>query len=169
MALTAVAAMYAVFLALGWFAARRVAGGSAEDLLVAGRAMPLWLATLTMTATWVDGGYLLGTAEGVYKSSLALGLQGAIGSVGAAIQHDCFDGLAIDAACRIDLVPRDLRTVQVNHRAVIAQQIRRSRNVTLIGRIASVTEHYYVISVERKLKHPAVVAICDSARRNVFG
>ena len=40
--------------------------------------MPLWLATLTMTATWVDGGYLLGTAEGVYKSSLALGLQGGL-------------------------------------------------------------------------------------------
>ena len=40
--------------------------------------MPLWLATLTMTATWVDGGYLLGTAEGVYHSSLATGLQGGL-------------------------------------------------------------------------------------------
>jgi high affinity choline transporter 7 len=78
MALAAVAVMYAVFLALGWFAARRVKHGSADDLIVAGRAMPLWLATLTMTATWVDGGYLLGTAEGVYKSSLALGLQGGL-------------------------------------------------------------------------------------------
>ncbi len=78
MALTAVGIMYAVFLALGWLAARRVKAGSAEDLIVAGRAMPLWLATLTMTATWVDGGYLLGTAEGVYKSSLALGLQGGL-------------------------------------------------------------------------------------------
>ena len=78
MALAAVGLMYAVFLALGWFAARRVKDGSADDLIVAGRAMPLWLATLTMTATWVDGGYLLGTAEGVYKSSLALGLQGGL-------------------------------------------------------------------------------------------
>jgi len=78
MALTVVGTMYAVFLALGWIAARRVRHGSAEDLIVAGRAMPLWLATLTMTATWVDGGYLLGTAEGVYKSSLALGLQGGL-------------------------------------------------------------------------------------------
>jgi high affinity choline transporter 7 len=42
------------------------------------RAMPLWLATFTMTATWVDGGYLLGTAEGVYRSSLASGLQGGV-------------------------------------------------------------------------------------------
>ncbi len=31
-----------------------------------------------MTATWVDGGYLLGTAEGVYRSSLASGLQGGV-------------------------------------------------------------------------------------------
>jgi high affinity choline transporter 7 len=46
--------------------------------MVAGRAMPLWLATFTMTATWVDGGYLLGTAEGVYRSSLATGLQGGV-------------------------------------------------------------------------------------------
>ena len=46
--------------------------------MIAGRAMPLWLATFTMTATWVDGGYLLGTAEGVYRSGLATGLQGGV-------------------------------------------------------------------------------------------
>jgi high affinity choline transporter 7 len=46
--------------------------------MVAGRAMPLWLATATMTATWVDGGYLLGTAEGAYRSSVASGLQGGV-------------------------------------------------------------------------------------------
>ena len=40
--------------------------------------MPLWLATFTMTATWVDGGYLLGTAEGVYRSGIASGLQGGV-------------------------------------------------------------------------------------------
>jgi high affinity choline transporter 7 len=73
-----IALMYASFFAIGWAASRRVRGGSAADFIVAGRAMPLWLATLTMTATWVDGGYLLGTAEGVYRSSLASGLQGGI-------------------------------------------------------------------------------------------
>ncbi len=31
-----------------------------------------------MTATWVDGGYLLGTAEGVYRSGIATGLQGGV-------------------------------------------------------------------------------------------
>ena len=78
MAYVTVGAMYAVFLVLGWLAARKVRGGSPADFIVAGRSMPLWLATLTMTATWVDGGYLLGTAEGAYKSSLSLGLQGGL-------------------------------------------------------------------------------------------
>src|SRR5689334_24753618 len=67
--------MYAAFLAVGWVAARKVRLGTAEDLIVAGRQMPLWIAALTMTATWVDGGYLLGTTEGVYKSSIQLGIQ----------------------------------------------------------------------------------------------
>ena len=47
------------------------------DLLVAGRAMPFWMATITMAATWIDGGYLLGTAEGVF-TSLASGWQGGV-------------------------------------------------------------------------------------------
>src|SRR5262249_25672062 len=46
--------------------------------IVAGRQMPLIVAALTMTATWVDGGYLLGTAEGVFKSSIQLGVQGGL-------------------------------------------------------------------------------------------
>jgi high affinity choline transporter 7 len=78
MALATIAVMYAVFLGIGWRASRKAGGGTTDDFMVAGRAMPLWLATFTMTATWVDGGYLLGTAEGVYHSSLASGLQGGI-------------------------------------------------------------------------------------------
>ena len=70
--------MYAAFMAVGWFASRRVREGTAADLIVAGRAMPFWVAALTMTATWVDGGYLLGTTEGAYKSSLQLGIQGGL-------------------------------------------------------------------------------------------
>jgi Na+/proline symporter len=76
-AILTISLMYAAFIAIGWAASRRVRAGSPDDFIVAGRAMPLWLATLTMTATWVDGGYLLGSAEGVYRSSIASGLQGA--------------------------------------------------------------------------------------------
>jgi len=70
--------MLGVFLLIGSIAARKVRGGTHQDLIVAGRQMPLLLALLTMTATWVDGGYLLGTAEGAYKSSFALGIQGGV-------------------------------------------------------------------------------------------
>ncbi|MBY0494316.1 MAG: sodium:solute symporter family protein [Cyanobacteria bacterium] len=82
MALAAIVVMYAAFIGIGWLASRRSAGGikgaEADDFMVAGRAMPVSLATFTMTATWVDGGYLLGTAEGAYRSSIASGLQGGV-------------------------------------------------------------------------------------------
>ena len=78
MALLVIALLYASFIGIGWLASRKRGGGGADEFMVAGRAMPLWLATFTMTATWVDGGYLLGTAEGVYRSSLASGLQGGV-------------------------------------------------------------------------------------------
>jgi len=78
MALLAIGLIYASFMTIGWLATRKTASGGTDDFMVAGRSMPLWLATFTMTATWVDGGYLLGTAEGVYRSSLASGLQGGV-------------------------------------------------------------------------------------------
>jgi high affinity choline transporter 7 len=78
--LAAVGLMYAIFLVVGAYAARRVKRGPVAGLILAGRDLPLWVATLTMTATWVDGGYLLGTAEGVFKprGGILLGLQGGI-------------------------------------------------------------------------------------------
>jgi high affinity choline transporter 7 len=75
-AVLAVVGMYGAFMVVGWLASRKSRGGTAADLIVAGRSMPLWIAALTMTATWVDGGYLLGTTEGAYKSSIQLGIQG---------------------------------------------------------------------------------------------
>jgi high affinity choline transporter 7 len=74
----AVIAMYGAFMLVGWLASRKVRAGSVADLVVAGRTMPVWVAALTMTATWVDGGYLLGTTEGAYKSSIQLGIQGGL-------------------------------------------------------------------------------------------
>jgi high affinity choline transporter 7 len=68
----------AAFLAVGVLAARKVREGSADELIVAGRSLPQWVALLTMTATWVDGGYLLGTAEGAFKSGVPLGAQGGL-------------------------------------------------------------------------------------------
>ena len=77
-AVVSVVAMYAAFTVVGWLASRKARNGTAADLIVAGRQMPLWIAALTMTATWVDGGYLLGTAEAAYKSSIQLAIQGGL-------------------------------------------------------------------------------------------
>jgi high affinity choline transporter 7 len=70
--------MYGAFMTVGWLASRKVRHGTSADMIVAGRPMPLWVAALTMTATWVDGGYLLGTTEGAYKHSIQLGIQGGL-------------------------------------------------------------------------------------------
>jgi high affinity choline transporter 7 len=78
MAVAAVLALYVIFLWIGVAGARKALKGGWTELLVAGRAMPLWLAVLTMTATWVDGGYLLGTVEGTFKSGIPLGAQGGL-------------------------------------------------------------------------------------------
>lgn len=38
-----------------------------------------------------------------------------------------------------------------------------------IGRTEEIRSRFYAISVERKIKHPAVIAICDTARQHLFG
>ncbi|MEE4300786.1 MAG: transcriptional activator NhaR [Pseudomonadales bacterium] len=50
----------------------------------------------------------------------------------------------------------------------IAEQIERSYQARRIGEVDEVEEHFYVISPERKLKHPAVVRITDTARERLF-
>lgn len=77
--LMVVTSMFILFLSIGWWAARSNKGSqSAADFIVAGRTMPLWIATMTMTATWVDGGFLLGTTEYTYKHGLSIGAQGGL-------------------------------------------------------------------------------------------
>ncbi len=51
---------------------------------------------------------------------------------------------------------------------VIEKEIRRQYGVRAVGRVESVRERFYAISVERKVKHPAVVAIADAAREKLF-
>ena len=48
--------------------------------------------------------------------------------------------------------------------AIIGDEICRMYNAVEIGRINSVKERYYAISVERRLTHPAVVAISRAAK-----
>lgn len=49
--------------------------------------------------------------------------------------------------------------------SVVTSQIKRQYGVVEIGRTSEVVEQFYAISVERRLSHPAVVAISSAARK----
>jgi LysR family transcriptional activator of nhaA len=49
--------------------------------------------------------------------------------------------------------------------SVLESEVCRQYGVKVVGRIEQVRERFYAISVERKLKHPAVIAISDAAKR----
>lgn len=51
---------------------------------------------------------------------------------------------------------------------VTEEQVRRQYGVQVVGRVESIRERFYAISIERKLRHPAVVAITDAAREKLF-
>jgi len=51
---------------------------------------------------------------------------------------------------------------------VIADEIRKSHGVHLVGRTEEVREHFYAITVERRISHPAVAAIAEAARRGIL-
>src|SRR4029077_8144113 len=51
--------------------------------------------------------------------------------------------------------------------SVFEKQLRQN-SLQRIGRTEDIRSRFYAISVERKLKHPAVVAICDTARQQLF-
>lgn len=52
--------------------------------------------------------------------------------------------------------------------AAIEKDICRLYGVRVIGRSSAVRERYYAVSVERRLKHPGVIAITSAAREEVF-
>jgi LysR family transcriptional activator of nhaA len=52
--------------------------------------------------------------------------------------------------------------------SAIEQDICRFYGVRVVGRTSGVKERYYAISVERRLKHPGVIAITTTAREDVF-
>ncbi len=51
---------------------------------------------------------------------------------------------------------------------VIQDEICRQHEVELIGEIEGVREQFFAISAERKIKHPAVLAIASTARSGIF-
>ena len=51
---------------------------------------------------------------------------------------------------------------------VIAEDIRVRHRLQQVGRVDSLRQRFYAISAERKIKNPAVVAICEGARKDIF-
>ncbi len=51
---------------------------------------------------------------------------------------------------------------------VIEAEVARQYQLRRVGRLTEVRERYYAISVERRLRHPAVVAISHAARNQLF-
>lgn len=49
--------------------------------------------------------------------------------------------------------------------SVMESRLRREPGVRIVGRVDDVRERFYAISAEAKLKHPAVLAVCDAARK----
>lgn len=50
----------------------------------------------------------------------------------------------------------------------IEKEVKEHYSVSVVGRIETVSERFYAVSVERKLKHPAVVTISEAARQELF-
>jgi len=47
--------------------------------------------------------------------------------------------------------------------------VRRQYAVNVVGRIPEVRERFYAISVERRIRNPAVLSITSAARHELFG
>ena len=51
----------------------------------------------------------------------------------------------------------------------VAREVEEQYQVKAIGKVPNVRERLYAVTVERRIKHPAVVAICEAAKAVVFG
>lgn len=53
--------------------------------------------------------------------------------------------------------------------SIFRNHIRKQKSLRAIGVTEEVRIHFYAISAERKLQHPAVIAIRNAARHELFG
>ncbi len=63
---------YALIFYFGAYAARLRKDDSVNGILLAGRQLPLFVAIFTMSATWIGGGFINGTAENTYNQDFGL-------------------------------------------------------------------------------------------------
>ena len=53
--------------------------------------------------------------------------------------------------------------------SAVETEVRRQYGVSVVGRVDAIQERFYAISVERRISHPAVLAITRAARQDIFG
>ena len=53
--------------------------------------------------------------------------------------------------------------------SIVESSVRSQYGVAIVGHLDKVRERFYAVSAERRLKHAAVIAITESARRELFG
>jgi LysR family transcriptional activator of nhaA len=51
---------------------------------------------------------------------------------------------------------------------VVEKEVLRRYRLEVVGRVEDLQQRFYAISAERKIKNPAVVAICEIARKHIF-
>ena len=51
--------------------------------------------------------------------------------------------------------------------ARVEEEVRRAYKVEVIGHAEKLRERFYAISIEKRMQHPAVVAISKSARQSI--
>ena len=66
----AMAIFYGLIFYVGAYAGKVKRSDSVEEVMLAGRSLPLGVAVVTMAATWVGGGFINGTAEAAATSGL---------------------------------------------------------------------------------------------------
>jgi len=79
MGISSLVAIFGLVLAVGLWLGRRRPTVDSDELILGGRSLPLWVALCTMTATWVGGGYINGTAEVSFTSGALWGGQAGLG------------------------------------------------------------------------------------------
>ena len=129
--------------------------------------------------TEIDGVVTLAKADADKAEDTVVIKSGDIGLVITGLKKG-FDAWSVEADVRPLIVceSEDVALLQVFGQegmglfaapTVVEAQIRRQYNVRVVGRLPEVRERFYAISAERKLAHPAVVAITDAARKTLFG
>ena len=53
--------------------------------------------------------------------------------------------------------------------SILEADVERQFEVESVGRLEAVREQFFAISVERRIRHPAVAAITEAARNVLFG